>query len=171
MAGPVVQVTPSGVTTTLCLVITTYTNTKGRSVAARSSVWPDLAIGPHLASSWAGCSGDAVGWHHDRVPRYSHSHCNRHIAIPAHTGQAYQARVNRGLHDSLVDKACQLTTDTGNAGSSPHVARRFLFIVPPWLIPTLGRAVTHNPTPVRQHRISTPVAYYHSITYSVVLFH
>ena len=30
-----------------------------------------------------------------------------------------------GMHDGLEDKACLLTTDTGDAGSSPHVARRF----------------------------------------------
>ena len=29
------------------------------------------------------------------------------------------------MHDGLEDKACLLTTDTGNAGSNPHVARRF----------------------------------------------
>ena len=28
------------------------------------------------------------------------------------------------MHDGLEDKACLLTTDTGDAGSSPHVARR-----------------------------------------------
>ena len=30
-----------------------------------------------------------------------------------------------GMHDGLEDKAGLLTTDTGDAGSSPHVARRF----------------------------------------------
>ena len=29
------------------------------------------------------------------------------------------------LHDDLEDIACLLTTDTGDAGSSPHVARWF----------------------------------------------
>ena len=28
-----------------------------------------------------------------------------------------------GMHDGLGDIACLLTTDTGDAGSSPHVAR------------------------------------------------
>ena len=30
-----------------------------------------------------------------------------------------------GMPDGLEDKACLLTTDTGDAGSSPHVARGF----------------------------------------------
>ena len=30
-----------------------------------------------------------------------------------------------GMHNGQEDIACLLTTDTGDAGSSPHVARRF----------------------------------------------
>ena len=35
-----------------------------------------------------------------------------------------------GMHDGLEDIAFLLTTDTGDAGSSPHVARYFFNDIP-----------------------------------------
>ena len=37
-------------------------------------------------------------------------------------------------YDGLEDKACLLTSDTGDAGSSPHVAQKGFFNDVPWQI-------------------------------------
>ena len=37
-----------------------------------------------------------------------------------------------GMHDGLEDIACLLTTDSGDAGSSPHLPRKVFFNDVPW---------------------------------------
>ena len=42
-----------------------------------------------------------------------------------------------GMHDGRGDIAFLLTTDTGDAGTSPHVARRFFNDIPWQILPSI----------------------------------